>query len=224
MTLTISVEQLSNQSSEIVWTTDDPDPALGFEVAVDIDGAGFIGLATISGTGRRFVDLSNLWSPGQTTAYRVTDQDTATTVSSPTVIVNDLELPWTYGPMLVEATAPRYTTLDAVKQAIGIPLTDATKDDEVLEAVLSSESTIDRELGRSFPDSGTNPQIQYVPAAISSLAKQTAVAIYTSDRSPAGHAGSDDWLGSMSVADVVSRSVRRSPLLRGFQVSFGFSR
>ena len=223
MTITATVQQLSNQSSEIVWSTTDPDPALGFEVSIDIDGAGFVDLGTLSGSSRRFVDLSGLWSPGQTTAYRVTDLDTVETDTTATVIVNDLEVPFTYGPSLVDAASPRYTTLDAVKIAVGIPVTDAAKDEQLLEAILSSESTIDRELGRSFPDSGTNPQLQYVPAPISSLAKQTAVAIYTSDRSPAGHAGSDDWLGSMSVADVVSRSVRRSPLLRGFQVSFGMA-
>lgn len=223
MTLTATATQLSNSSSEIVWTTTDLDPVAGFEVSIDIDSVGFLDLATLSGTARRFVDISGLWTPGQTVAYRVTDLDTAQTVSTPTRIANDLDVPWTYGPSMVDSAVPRYTTLDAVKIAIGIPITDLGKDDELLEAILSGESSIDRELGRSFPDQGTNPQIQYVPAAVASLAKKSAVAIYTGDRSPFGTAGSDEWLGAVSVADVISRTIRRSPLLRGFQVSFGFA-
>ncbi len=222
MTIEALFTQTGDTAGAIQWTTDDADPALGFDVAVNIDGAGLVPVATLPGSARIFADVRALWAPGDSIVYRVTDNTTTTFGETPAVIVNDLDLPFTYGPV-VEATTIRYTTLDAVKDAIGIPLTNTDKDEQITEAAIAGESAIDRELGRSFPDSGSNPQIQAVPIAIANLAKKAAVAVYTGDHAPFGTAGSDEWMGAISVADAVSQTVRRSPLLRGYQVTFGFA-
>ena len=153
--------------------------------------------------------------------YALVDQAAATFLTAE-IVVTDPGLPFTYGPV-AEFTTIRYTTLDAVKTAIGIPDTNADKDPQLTEAIIAGESAIDRELGRSFPDTGSNPQIQTVPVAIENLAKKAAIAVYTGDHTPFGTAGSDEWMGAISVADAVSQTVRRSPLLRGYQVTFGFA-
>lgn len=221
MTITATFTQLSNTAGEVRWTSTDADPVAGFEVAVQIDGGGFDVIATVAGSLRAFVDITPSWTPGDSIEYRIEDVDTSTADTTPARVVNDLDLPFTYGPVQ-EFDVIRYTSLDAVKTAIGIPLTNSDRDDQITENIIAGESAIDRELGRSFPDSGLNPKIQTVPIAIVNLAKKAAIAGYTGDHAPFGTAGSDEWMGSISVADAVSQTIRRSPLMRGYQVTFGF--
>ena len=169
MTLTVSASQISNATYQVTWGTDDPDPVAGFEIAIDIDGAGYVELATLSGTARTYLDVSGLWTPGQSIQYRVTDLDTATAAATPLVTANDLTEPWTYGPVDPLADTIRYTSLDAVKRALGIPATDVTKDDDLTEAAIAAEVATDVELGRSFPDAGVNPQIQGIPIPMTTV-------------------------------------------------------
>lgn len=223
MSIAVSTNQISNTQATVLWSSTDADPVLGFKISVDINAGGFTDLATIAGAGRIFTDTIALWVPGDVIQYAVQDLDTLTIGTGPLLLANDLTQPFTYGPVDSLATAPRYTTLEAVKLAIGIPVANISKDEQITEAIIAGENAIDRELGRSFPDQGSNPQIQGIPGAISNLAKKAAVAVYSGDHSPFGTAGSDDWMGAISVADAVSNTIKRSPLLRGFQVSFGFS-
>ncbi|RLB63031.1 MAG: hypothetical protein DRH08_11610, partial [Deltaproteobacteria bacterium] len=102
-----------------------------------------------------------------------------------------------------------------------IPDTETGFDEDLTEAIVASEIALDFELGRSFPDTGTNPQYAFVPRNISMLCTSAAIAVYKAADAPFGTAGSEDWFGAQSIADVASQTIRRSPLIRGFQVSFG---
>lgn len=218
--ITLQATQLSNSRSELSWITDDPDPVAGFEIRININLAGDIGLATVSGTGRGFVDLSGLWIPGDSLEYTVIDQDTATPGSA-TILAADLDEPYTYGVPQLLATAPRYTSLERVKARLGADTVNPLRDQLIEEAIIACEASIDLELDRSFPDQGTNPELAGVPMMITTLATSSAIAVYKQADAPFGRAGADEWLGSISVADVVSQTIRRSPLIRGLQITFG---
>ena len=220
MTMTLQAIQVGTPTVVLDWSTTDPDPALGFEAAINIDAGGWIGLATLSGTLRRFYDVSNLWSPGSILEYRIKDMDTAAEATA-TVTAADLDLPFTYGPPRADADAPRYTSLETVRRRLRIPDTETGFDEDLTEAIVASEIALDFELGRSFPDTGTNPQYAFVPRNISMLCTSAAIAVYKAADAPFGTAGSEDWFGAQSIADVASQTIRRSPLIRGFQVSFG---
>ena len=121
-----------------------------------------------------------------------------------------------YGPRALDplATAARYTTVPDVREVLGIPDSDTSKDGRILEAIISVEWAIDAELGGGF-DPGS------VPVAVSSVARAAAVGVYQSSTAPFGSAGSDDWLGTISVPQIVAETVRRNPQLMGLKVSFG---
>jgi hypothetical protein len=112
------------------------------------------------------------------------------------------------------ATAPRYTTVADVREVLGIPASDTSKDARITEAIVAIEWAIDAELGGGF-EAGS------VPVAVSSVARAAAVGVYQSATAPFGSAGSDDWLGTVSVPQIVSEQVRRNPQLMGLKVSFG---
>lgn len=62
---------------------------------------------------------------------------------------------YTYGAVDPLADAPRYTTLDLVKERLGIPAADTTRDAEITQNIIAAEYALDVSLGRSFPDPGT---------------------------------------------------------------------
>lgn len=64
-------------------------------------------------------------------------------------------------------------------------------------------------------------EIQGIPEAVRSVARAAAVSIYQSAAAPFGSSGSDDFLGTISVAAVVADAIRRNPQLMGFKVSWG---
>ena len=220
MTLQAQAVQITDQTTAINWATDGGDPVAGFEIAVSIDSAPWIGIATMNGTLRSFYDTSGLWGTGAVLDYRVKDRDTLDE-GTVTVTIRDLQSPPTYGPPRPDADVARYTSLETVKRRLGIPSSSTERDADILEAIIGAEIAIDFELGRSFPDTGTNPAIRVVPASIRMLATSAAIAVYKAADSPYGTAGSDEWFGAISVADVASQTIRRSPLIRGLQVSFG---
>jgi len=128
----------------------------------------------------------------------------------------------TLAPVDPNATALRYTTLDAIKNRLGIPGTDSSKDAQLTEAGVAGEVAIDQHLGRAFPDIEPDPVVTVVPAAISQVALAVAVGVYTSASAPFGSAGSDSWaLGAVSVPDIVRTEVQINPLLTGYAVSWG---
>ena len=113
------------------------------------------------------------------------------------------------------ATAPRYTSVEDVREVLGIPASDTSKDARITEAIVSAEWAIDVELGGGF-DAADG-----IPVAVASVARAAAVGIFQSATAPFGSAGSDDWLGTISVPQIVAEQVRRNPQLMGFKVSFG---
>jgi hypothetical protein len=220
MSLNVQTVQLTDQTVAINWSSTGPDPVSGFEVAVSINAGSWIGIATMNGTLVSFYDTSGLWTIGDVLNYRVRDRDLLDDGFS-TVTVRDLLAPPTYGPPRPDASAPRYTSLETVKRRMGIPAANTDRDADLLEAIIGAEISIDYELGRSFPDTGLNPAIRTVPASVTMLATSAAIAVYKAGDAPFGTAGSDDWFGAVSIADVASQTIRRSPLIRGLQVSFG---
>ena len=76
-------------------------------------------------------------------------------------------------------------------------------------------------LGRSFPDTGENPQIIGVPESIQNAALSLAIAFWKEADAPMGTAGSDSFFGELSVAESTRQMLERAPGLVGFRVSWG---
>lgn len=118
----------------------------------------------------------------------------------------------------------RYTTLDAIKGRLNIPLTDLAKDDLLTSSGVAAEWSIDVFCGRGFPDLA-DPEdpaiILIVPPAVVEAATQTAIAVYKEADAPVGTAGSESFMGAISVQDTTRRMLQRNPTLTGFRVSWG---
>lgn len=127
----------------------------------------------------------------------------------------------TFGAVDPLATVPRYTTLALVKDRLQIPTADTGRDPAITQAIVAAEVQIDQSLGRSFPDTGTDPEIDGIPAPIVELATVSSVAVWKAADAPLGSIGSDDWLGSISIGEIVSNELDRNPLARGYRVSWG---
>lgn len=224
MTIALSASQESNTIVGLRWTSTDPDPTAGFEISREVNPPDTPKvLGTVIGDSRLFVDdlAADGLAVGDVLEYTIEDLDTTETGTA-TIGLADLDVPYTYAPVDSGITVPRYTTLEAVKTVLGIAPSSTAKDERITQSIVAVELAIDMELGNRFPSSGSNPRWPYVPVSISELAQDGAVGAYTASNSPHGTAGSDEWLGSLSIADTVSRTVRRNPLLRGYQISFGF--
>jgi hypothetical protein len=130
----------------------------------------------------------------------------------------------TYGPVDPNATDFRYSSLEAMKQRLGIEAADTSWDAQLTEAGVAAEVAIDLHLGRSFPDIEPDPVITIVPAAIKQTALSASVAIYQAASSPYGVQGSDAWaLGTVAVPEIVRAEIQRNPMLVGFQVEWGIA-
>lgn len=219
MTITAQARLVGQQQVEITWASTDPDPVAGFDVSVDINTAGFIGLGIASGTARLWVDQSGLWGIGDTLVYRVTDLDTLLADITTLITVPDLEAEYTFGPVDPLADQIRYTTLDAVKQRLGI--TNVESDTALTTAIISAEIAIDQWNGRAFPDTGANPEIVGIPEAIREWSLDAAIAVWKAADAPFGQGGSEAWLGSLDVQNITERVLRRHPLSLGYKVSWG---
>ena len=83
-------------------------------------------------------------------------------------------------PVNFNETAPRYTTVEAVKGRLAIPPADVTKDAAIQSAIVAAELAIDIFMERALPDTDDPPDspavITIVPDAISQSALQTAIA------------------------------------------------
>jgi len=129
--------------------------------------------------------------------------------------------PYTFGPVDPLVTAPRYTTLVDVKQRLGI--TNTVSDDQLTAAIVAAEVAIDQWNGRSFPDTGDNPEIDGIPTAIAQWALDASIAVWKAADAPFGQGGSDAWLGALDVAAITERILRRHPLSLGYKVTWGIA-
>lgn len=111
---------------------------------------------------------------------------------------------------------PRYTTLAAVKAAMGI--THADKDDRITTAIVAAEYAIDAYNGGAWP---TDVPEAPVPQAIANWALDASIAVYKAGDSPHGQGGSDAWLGSLDIQSVTERVLRHHPLALGFKATWG---
>lgn len=132
------------------------------------------------------------------------------------------DTPFTYGPVDYLADTIRYADIVKVKKRLNID--DTSWDDEITQAIVSAEVAMDLYWGRSFPDTGDNPEIPGIPVQVSQAAENVAVAVFKQTDAPFGVAGSDALaLGDLDFDDLVRREIQRSPLLRGFRRGWGIS-
>jgi len=125
---------------------------------------------------------------------------------------------------LVDPTAPRYTSMDAVKKALNI--NDTSLDDDILAAINAAELQIDQFNEHSFPDDSlTEPihgnEIDGIPEPIRLWALSASIGTLKLRDQVYGSSGSDDWLGAVDVGEQVRRSLGRNPMARGFKVAWG---
>ena len=104
-------------------------------------------------------------------------------------------------------TAARYTTVAAVKKAIGID--NDQFDTEILQAVAGLEYLIDAYLDTSFPqdadpDAGTDdaldpPPVEGIPEIVKQAALQGSIKVFRVPQAPFAEAGSDDFIGAVEI-------------------------
>lgn len=219
MTIEATATQLSNVTAQLDFTTTDADPVAGFDIGININAAGVIGLGVLSGTQRLWLDAAGLWVPGDSVVYEVIDKNTLTVGLTDALLMADLDAPYTFGPVNPLVDTIRYTSLDDVKLRMGI---DHAEDDaQLTEAIIAAEVAIDQVNNRSLPDTGINPEIPGVPAAISTWALDASIAIWKAADAPFGQGGGDAWLGSLDVQNITERILRRHPLALGYKVAWG---
>jgi len=127
---------------------------------------------------------------------------------------------YTYGPVNPLNDAIRYTTLAAVKRALGI--TDNSWDDEATQAIISLETMADIEMNRSFPDTGDNPEINGIPEQIKQFALLGGMFIFKLMDAPGGLAGSDDagFVGVWEAQETARQAFYKyQAMLKGFHAA-----
>lgn len=221
MTIDAKATQISNTVAQVDFTSTDGDPAAGFDIGIDINTAGVIGLGVLSGTQRLWVDAAALWVPGDSVQYEVIDKNTLTVGLTQVLLMADLEQPFTFGAVNPLADVIRYTSLDDVKQRMGI--TNAESDDLLTQSIISAEIAIDQVNQRSFPDTGTNPEIPGIPQPIADWALDASIAIWKAADAPFGQGGGDAWLGGLDVQNITERVLRRHPLALGYKAAWGLA-
>ena len=137
------------------------------------------------------------------------------------LVVLDLELDPTFGPVDPLVDFIRYTTLDKVKDRLGIDPADTTFDADLTDVIIAAEVAIDQHLGRSFPDTGGNPAIQGIPSAARQVATQASVRVWKEADRAGVVAGSDDWFGEIDIAGSVYQVLMANPVLAGLHISWG---
>lgn len=95
-----------------------------------------------------------------------------------------------------DATEPRYTTVDDVKEVLGIDPGNADKDDRITEAIVAVEVAMDIAMGRSMPD---NPDGAVTTSGVWSVTRPSAFVLPPT----AGELNIDDtgFLWEMSKTD-----------------------
>ena len=134
-----------------------------------------------------------------------------------------LQLIFTYGAVNPDQSAIRYTSLDAVKERLGIDLATLTFDADLTAVIIAAEVAIDQHLGRSFPDPLPLGQITVVPEAAVQVATQASVRVWKEADRAGVVSGSDDWFGELEIGGSVYQVMQANPILAGFHVSWGAS-
>lgn len=215
------VTQLSRSTAAVDWV-EDSTPPLGFRIDRIAVSTGIVELAIVNGTIRTLVDdtLDNR-AIGEELTYQIENLQTLEAITLDPIYVQDPDVPFTNAPPDPLASTPRYTDLETVKRRLRIPAANTDFDNDLTEAIVAAEIALDYELGQSFPSTGTNPQYGGIPRNVRTLCTSAAIAVYKAADAPLGTAGSDDWFGALTIADVASQTIRRSPLIRGLQITFG---
>jgi len=132
-------------------------------------------------------------------------------------------------------TVPRYTTVDAVKIAIGIDIipSPGITDAVITEAIVSIEALIDAFLGTSYPqdvdpDAGTDDALDPapilgIPVQIQKAAKLGAISLVSLDSTPHGQAGSEEFFGVIEPDNAGRAFNSVKPLLMGLKRSWGIA-
>ena len=128
----------------------------------------------------------------------------------------------TYGPVDPLESEIRYTSLAEVKTAMGV--TDSLYDAQAQQAIVALETMMDSYLGRSFPDTGDNPEVAGIPERVRYAALVGSMEIWKIVDSPGGTGGADSegFIGMYepgAAARVAFNSIR--PILSGFKIQWG---
>jgi len=223
MSITAQAVQRSNQAIDVTWSDTEPPPVAGYTVTATVNAGTPKQRAVLAGDLSTFTDYIDDvgLSVGDTLVYGIVNQDDLETAQTPTLTWRDLDAPFTYGPVNALVDTIRYTSLAEVKARLGIDAADVDQDAIIQQSAIAAEIQIDQMNGRSFPDTGENPEWPGVPEPIRSWATDSAIAVYSRANAPFGRAGSDNWIGTLDVRDEVERALRRNPLALGYQVTFG---
>ena len=124
----------------------------------------------------------------------------------------------TFGPVDPLASTIRYTTLDEVKDVMGVY--DTVLDEQATQAIITFEYMMDAFMNRSFPDPDPDGEIQGIPIPVKQAALQGSIRIWRmlNDAYGAGGADTDGFIGTFDTgqaARIAFNTVR--PLLIGFR-------
>ena len=222
MTISLKVTQLSNTQVQLVWTSTDADPAAGWKIDREVNPPDTPKVLTsdLIGDNKVFVDdvSVEVFDVGDIIDYIVTDNDTAT-FGQTQLTWADLEVPFTYGKIDPLEDTIRYASLDSVKQRLGF--NTAEWDTELTQAIIAGEVAIDISMGRSFPDTGSNPQVVGIPEQIKQASENIGVKIFKTLDAPFGTAGAEGFLGELDLTEMVRREIIFNPLISGYQIAWG---
>ncbi len=128
-------------------------------------------------------------------------------------------------------TEPRYTSVDAVKKAVGID--DSSLDDAVKLSIVTVEWMIDSFLGTSYPqdpepdplpdgqDPLDPPPVEGIPEALRKAALLAAIRALKLDETPYGSAGGEPFFGEVT-PDTAGRAFNSvKPILIGLRRRWG---
>ena len=186
MVVALAVEAGKN-SARLSWSTDQGDPALGWEVVtcnVPVGDPSCIAVnvvASLVGSARAF----NALALDPTRDYYYNVRDLSTPEASPTE-----------GPTNPSGGGPRYVTRDEVKERLGIQGTD---DDDAIDLfIATAASYVDSFAGTSFADAEIWP---VVPPGATRATLTLAVRYWKRPDMPFGVAGSPDLVGEINLSE-----------------------
>ena len=219
-----SVRQIGRTAFQVIWRADD-DPITMWQINTKTNGGGWlVHLDTLAVEARSIIVPMFLDDGDTLDQVRVDGEPDGITGAwtdglTWTIPYEDADFTW--APPATDATTIRYTSLADVKQRLHI--TDTAWDSILTTAIVSAEIALDKWLGRSFPDTGTNPEFPYIPVDVIQAAGNIAVAVARQMDAPFGTAASGDLFGEIDLGDEVRRSLERSPHLRGYRAQWGVS-
>ena len=177
-------------------------------------------LATLPEATTSYIDTVPDLTAGDTVTWTIVGNVTMDSYDLEAVAGDPDDYPYTFGAVDPLATTIRYTTLADVKERLGIDDTD--KDTILTQSIIAAELALDQHMNRSFPDSGTNPEIEGIPIPVKAAATAAAITVYKAADSPTGFAGSE-YLGELDVGQALWQQFNRNPLLVGYMATGSFA-